>query len=134
MLIFGAKWDLFLGGSRAIEYKMKQSQIRMTKNNIEQIALDIRSDVEKRYLEVTQRERNIEILDRQVSLAEENYTLVSKQFEAGLVSSLDVVNASTELASKRITTVYERLMFELAILTLRKSVGEYSSLSLVPAS
>ena len=133
MLIFGAKWDLFLGGSRAVEYKVRQSEIRMAKNSIEQITLDIQSDVEQKHLDMQKRQRNIDILDRQVSLADENYTLVSKQFQAGLVSSLDVVNASTELRNVRVLRVYERLLFDLAVLTLRKAIGEYSSLSFVPA-
>ena len=133
MLIFGAKWDIFLGGGRIVDYKINQSQMRMATNNITQLTMDIEKEVEKRHLDMTQREIQLSILDKQVDLAKENHDLVTKQFRAGLVTSLDVSNAATELASKKILRVYERLLFDLDVLTLKKTIGEYSSLSIVPA-
>jgi outer membrane protein TolC len=132
MLIFGAKWNLLLGGSRLVELKTRSSEIQMAKNNIMQVTHDIEREVEQRHAEVRQRKERIEIIDRQVTLAEESYSLVTKQFQAGLVSSLDVTTAARELSSKKILRVYQRLLFDLSILTLRKAIGEYSSLSFVP--
>ena len=84
------------------------------------------------YQEVVQRHRNVDLAEKQVALAEENHTLISRQYQVGIVSSLDVLDASTELATKRITQVLERLQYDIAVLKLRKAAGEYSALALVP--
>jgi outer membrane protein len=130
MLVFGAKWNLFLGGSRIAEYKIRQSQSRMVDHNLDQIELDIKQQVEQSYLEAEQRKRNVEIADEQVALAEKNHYMISRQFEAGLITSLDVIDAANKLANQRILRVFERLQYDLAILTLKKNLGEYHPLSM----
>ena len=92
---------------------------------MEQLRLDIQQEVKKNKLEVDKRKRNCEFAHQEVNLASENYHLVSKQYEHGMVTSLDVLNASTDLNSKRIMQVLEKMQCDLAILQLNKSVGDY---------
>jgi outer membrane protein TolC len=129
VLIFGAKWDLFPGGSRIVEYKIRQSEARVVDNTVEQITRDIYQQVELNYLDAEQRKRNVDIADRQVALAEKNHYMVSRQFQAGLITSLDVIDAATKLSNQRILRVFERLQYDLAILKLKKNLGEYHSLA-----
>jgi outer membrane protein TolC len=132
MLIFGARWNLFDGGDRISELKTRDSLIRMADNTKAQLYLDVRKEIDQNYQEVIQRRRNMDMADKQVALAEENHSLISRQYEVGIVSSLDVLDASTELSTKRITRVLERLQYDIAVLKLKKAAGEYSSLALVP--
>ncbi|MCP4678898.1 MAG: TolC family protein [Deltaproteobacteria bacterium] len=129
MLIFGAKWNLLEGGGRIAELKARESKIRMAKNSLDQLTLDIKQNVEQSYLDVNKQKRNVDFADKQVALAEENHKLISRQFEVGLATSLDLLTAATELATKRNTRVIERLQYDIAMLTLRKTMGEYHSLS-----
>ncbi|MCP4678365.1 MAG: TolC family protein [Deltaproteobacteria bacterium] len=129
MLIFGAKWSLLEGGGRIAELKTRESQIRMAKNSLDQLTLDIKQNVEQSYLDVNKQKRNVDFADKQVALAEENHKLIARQFEVGLATSLDLLTAATELATKRNTRVMERLQYDIAMLTLRKVMGEYHSLS-----
>ncbi|MDJ0765516.1 MAG: TolC family protein [Myxococcota bacterium] len=130
MLIFGAQWKLFEGGARISEYKTRKSQMRMTDNNMEQIVLAIRQEVDQGYRDAVQKRRNLDMADKQIELAETNHHLVSRQYEVGLVPSLDLLNASTNLANKRRQKVMDQLAYDLAVLTLRKAVGSYSSLAM----
>lgn len=129
-LIFGAKWDILLGGSRVTEYKVRESDKRLAENHVTEVMLAIEEEVEQSYQEIDKRKRHVAVADRQVALAEQNHDMVSRQFQAGLVSSLDVVDAATELSNQRILRVFQRLQFDLAILTLEKSLGEYHALAL----
>jgi outer membrane protein TolC len=129
MLIFGAKWLLFQGGYHIWEYKKNQSQTRMADINIEKIKLDLKQEVENKYIDVEQQRRNVEYADQQESLSEINQDLISKQFEAGIITSLDVAAATSTLATAKQLRVYKRLLFDLAVLTLRKSAGEYNTLA-----
>ncbi len=129
MLIFGARWTLLEGGGRIAELKTRESQIRMSKNSLDQLTLDIKQNVEQSYLDVNKRRRNVDFADKQVALAEENHKLIARQFEVGIATSLDLLTAATELATKRITRVIDRLQYDIAVLTLKKTMGEYHSLS-----
>jgi heterocyst glycolipid deposition protein len=129
MIIFGAKWSLLEGGGRIAELKTNKSKIRMAQNSYEQLSLDIKREVETSHQQVGKQQRNVEVAQKQVELAEENHRLISRQYDAGLVTSLDVLSAATELARKRIIQVIERLNYDIAVLTLQKAAGEYHSLS-----
>ena len=132
LLIFGAQWKLFEGGSRIAEYKTRKSQMRQANNQLEQAALNIRKEVDQGYTDARKKKRNLDIVGKQLELAETNHQLVSRQYEVGLVSSLDLLAASTEAANKRIEKVIAKLQYDLSVLTLKKAVGEYSSLAVVP--
>jgi len=131
MLIFGARWSLFEGGGRIAELKAVQSRTRMAQNDLEQLRLDIRAEVEQAYIEVGRQRRNVEIADVQNDLAEENLTLVDKQYRAGAATSLDALDAATELHNQRVARVLERLRYDVAMLSLSKAIGEYHSLAAV---
>jgi outer membrane protein TolC len=131
MLIFGAKWDLFMGGSRIAEIKSRKSSIRMAGYGREQLVQDIRQEVEQGYLNVKQQRRNLELAGEQVRVAEQNEYFVTRQYEVGMASSLDLVNAAGELSDKRIAMVLDRLEYDIAVLTLRKAVGGYHALATI---
>lgn len=131
MLIFGAKWSLLEGGSRIAEMKKRKSNTRMAENEIRNLELGIKQEVDEDFLEVKRRRRNLEYTEKKVALAEENHHLVNRQYQVGLVSSLDVVEATSRLAASRINQVVERMQYELAVLTLKKSAGDYHDLAVV---
>ncbi len=128
-LIFGAKWDLFKGGTRIAELNKRASQIRMANNSHNQVELDIRKEVEQSYLEVNKQKRNLELAEQKLLLAEQNHKLVSKQYEVGMASSLELADASTEFASARTNKVYNQLQYEIAVVGMNKAIGIYHPLS-----
>ncbi len=130
-LIFGARWSLFDGGSRIAEIYERSSQIRQITNNLNQMKLDIKEEVETAQLELERHRRNLELADKQLILAEDNHTQVKKRYEQGLATSLDVLDANTTLSQAEMNLVIERLQYQLAVLKLNKSIGRYSPLAVV---
>ncbi len=131
MLIFGARWELFDGGGRIAESKARASQIRMAENSRAETERQIEQEVEQLAISVRTQKRNVELADRQVEIAEESHRQVSRQYQVGLATSLDLDNAATALANAKVSRVVERLSYDIAVLTLEKAVGEYSSLAAV---
>ncbi len=129
MVIFGATWNLFEGGDRIAQVKLRESDIRVAQNQVNQTMLDIRRDVEETYVEMRGLARNLALLDKQVALAEENHALLAKQFEVGLATSLDLKSAFTDLTSMRTAKVVEALQFDIAKLRLLKAAGQYHDLA-----
>jgi len=129
-LIFGANWSLFDGGYRVADLFEKSSQMRIAKNQADQLSLDIREEVEKGKLAVLQQERNVEIAQKQLELAEETHNLVKRQYELGMASSLDVLDASTRLSNAKSGLILEQLRYDIDALQLNKSVGVYNPLAM----
>ena len=129
-LIFGANWSILEGGARLAEMKMEASRIRVAQNRREQLEMDIRTNVDRQYRDIVGRRRHLEVSGERLALAQENHRMVSSQYQVGLATSLDLVDASTELSRSRLQLAMDQLALDMAILTLRRSIGEYSSLAL----
>ncbi len=127
-LIFGASWSIFEGGMREAELCERASKIRQARNSARQMGLDVREDVETALLELDKGERNVELAAKQLDLAQESYDLVHRQYENGLASSLDLLDAQTALNNAKTGKVLEELQRQLAVLTLNKAAGEINPL------
>jgi outer membrane protein TolC len=131
MLVFGARWMLFDGGGRIAESTSRASQIRMAENSRAETERQIAQQVEQLAIDVRKQRRNVDLADRQVEMAEQNHRQISRQYEVGLTTSLDLRDAEAELANARVSRVIERLGYDIAMLALERAVGEYSSLAAV---
>ncbi len=129
LLIFGASWNLFEGGSKFAELAERKSISRQSRNQVNKLILSIKEEVEKALLELEKSRRNVNIAEKQAELANEQFRLVQKQFKIGLATSLDMREATTALSKARLNQVIESLMHDMAVLSLNKSVGEYYSLA-----
>lgn len=122
-LTFGARWSLLEGGKRMVDVSRSKSRIRVAENDIRSKELAIREEVRQGQLELHQAQRNLRLAGQQVELAEQTYQMVSKQYRAGVVSSLEVVSAGTELETRRVSQIVQQLQQDLARLKLRRSMG-----------
>ena len=123
MVILGAKWSILEGGSRMAQLKIDESNIRVESNNLRALELEISEDVQEALTEVKKSERNVKLAEKQVEIAEESYRSLNRQYEVGLASSLDVIDAFTMLGNARNGLVIERLMLDLSVLNLNRAVG-----------
>jgi len=118
-------FPLFEGGLRVAELRQAQSKAR-------QATLDHALSREQVRLEIRQANLNLQALNSvlenlkdQLAFAKENYTMVSKQFQFGLATNIDVLDANnTLLDSERqlFNTTYDR---DLAVLQLQKAMGVF---------
>ncbi len=122
-LVFGARWSLLEGGQRVTAVRQQRSQLRAAHSTLRARVLVVRQQTRQGRLRLRKAERNLELAGQQAALAQKTYDAVSRQYRAGLVSSLEVVNAGTELERRRVARVVERLQRDLARLELRRAVG-----------
>lgn len=122
-LVIGAQWTLVEGGSRLAQFSIDESIIRMEKNRLRALELDIKEEVERAILEIEKSDRNIELARKRVEIAEESYRSIKKQYEVGIANSLDLSDALTGLGGARYNLVFQDLMYDLAVLKLNRAVG-----------
>jgi outer membrane protein TolC len=128
MLIFGARWNLFDGGHRIVDLKERRSQTRQAQYAAEALERRIRQEVETAFVNLRRNTRNVEFAARQVELAQKTHHQLTRQYEVGLSTTLDVLTASTNLANKRTNAVIEHLQRDIALLELSRAMGDYDSL------
>ncbi len=125
-LIFGLNWSILEGGMKIAEASERASKMRQARNTRNQLRLNVKEEVEKNRIELSQYRNNVEISEKQFLLAEETHRLVEKQYENGMATSLDLLDAQTTLARARSGRIIENLNYNLAALRLNKATGEVS--------
>ncbi len=121
----GANWSLFEGGFRMSDLAKKKSDYRVAQNRLEQFRRDVRQEVNNRYLEVKMRQRRLDLAKQQVDVAHETHRLVNRQYEQGMATSLDLMDATTKLTNARITRVVDDLSLQIATMQLNQATGVY---------
>jgi len=116
-------YPIFEGGLRRAELNEAKSKKRQTEFK----RMSLRKDIE---LEVREASHNllafnsiIESFKRQVLFAEENYNMVFKQFQYGISTNVDVIDANTTLVSGQRGLANAQYDYQLAILELKKKMG-----------
>jgi outer membrane protein len=114
---------LFEGGLRLAEFREAHSRARQA--GLERTLLEDRIEVEvkKALRDLTAVESVLENFKDQVAFAQENFTLVEKQFAFGLATNIDLLDANSLLhdAQRQLSnTSYDR---DLTVLRVQKAVG-----------
>ena len=123
-LIFGAKWAILEGGIKLAELAERKSFVKIAKNNLEKSILNIKEEIENQLIHIQKIKRNIKLSKKQIELLEETYRLVTRQYELGMATSLDVSDISTDLSQIKMSSLLEQLQYDLSILSLNSSLGK----------
>ena len=124
--LYGAallNYPFFEGGLRNAEVKEAMARERQTKYFYEDLRKAIGIEVESAYLEVATQKGQIRFLRDQLAYARDNFNAVSRQFEYGLSSSIDVIDANTLLVSAEQKLAEALYSYQTSTLKLKKATG-----------
>jgi outer membrane protein len=114
---------LFEGGFRDAEIREAQARQRQADLSLRDLKKTVGIEVESAYLFYDTQKGILKSVEDEYRFARENYGAVARQFEYGLVTSLDVLDANTALVSaerNRVDAIYN---YKLAALALERVVG-----------
>lgn len=118
-------FPLFEGGLRKAEVKEARAKERQAAYLYDDLRKSVAIEVEEAYLAYLTQKGTLTFVDDEVTFARDNYRGVVRQFESGLASSLDVIDANTTLVSAERTAVSAYYRYQLARLHLLKATGEF---------
>ncbi|MDP2690366.1 MAG: TolC family protein [Deltaproteobacteria bacterium] len=116
-------YPIFEGGLRRAELSEARSRLRESGHRRLSLKRDIGVQVMEAYNDMAALDSLIESFRRQVAFAEEDYRMVFEQFKHGIATTVDVIDADTNLIeaqSSLASSVYDR---EVSIIELRYAVG-----------
>lgn len=118
-------FPLFEGGLTIAELREAQSKARQAELDHVLLREQIRVDIRRANLDLQALNSVLENLKDQLAFSEENYVMVSKRFQFGLATNLDVLDANNSLidAQRQLANnTYDR---DLAVLSLQKGMGVF---------
>lgn len=117
-------FPFFEGGLRTAELKESKSKLRQAELKRLNLKRDIEQDIRETFYNITAIASTINSYERQVLFAEENYKMVFKQFQYGLATNVDVVDANSTLISAQKGLSNAAYDLQISIIGLKKKTGE----------
>ena len=118
------QWNLFSGGQTRGKTQAAKSQQRSLESMREKTRNDVNLLVEKRWRELAHAQDRLQSLDKTGELADESLRAQQRAFEAGIATSLDVVDA--QLAQSRLRVARLKALYDanMALAGLFEATGE----------
>ncbi len=101
----GLSWQVWENGSRRAAVRQAEIASRKTESEIGELARSLDTDVDQAWRDLAQARLEAETARRNVEAAEENLRIEEDQYKAGLVRTLDVLDAESTLAESRFSLV-----------------------------
>jgi outer membrane protein len=124
-IYFGISMTLpvFEGGFRRADVAQAKAQRRQAALSYFDTKKSITVEVKNAYLDYLTESQNLKSYQDQLAYAKDNYKLVSRQFDVGLASSVDYIDANTLLltSERQVSEAYYN--YQNSIVRLKKAMG-----------
>ncbi|MEN6474167.1 MAG: TolC family protein [Syntrophaceae bacterium] len=119
----GVSFPFFEGGLRRAELSEAKARERQARYAYEDLKKTIGMEVDGAYLDLITQKGSLTYLEDQLRFAKDNFYAVSRQFEVGLASSLDVMDANNLLVDSERQLAEATYTYQLSILKIKKVTG-----------
>ncbi|MBF0540171.1 MAG: TolC family protein [Nitrospirae bacterium] len=116
-------YPIFEGGIRRMELNEAEANRRKAALALSELKKSLQIEIESIYSEYITQKEVLTSIASQVEFAKDNYNLVSKQFQYGLVTSLDVMDANNVLSRSETALVDTRYNYQLLLVKLKRATG-----------
>lgn len=116
-------FPFFEGGLRMAEYKEAMARERQSRLAYDDFKKSVDIELRAACLDMDTLKGSIKFFEDQQTFARDNYNAVMKQFENGLATSLDVVDANTLLLTADRNLAESLYNYQLASLNVKRSSG-----------
>lgn len=116
-------FPFFEGGLRKAEVQEAKARERQAALFYEELKKSIEIEIRTAHLDLVTQKGILQFLNDQFAFARDNYRAVTRQFEFGLSSSLDVMDANTLLVSAEQKVASAVYNYRLALLRMKKATG-----------
>ncbi len=114
-------------GTRFFDLQSTAREMIQARLDYERTKKDIEVEIVNAQLNIDTLRQNLRTLNREVELARENHDLTSKQYRAGVASSLDVQQTLTQLIAARNRLVVQTYDYEVSLLNLQRAIGMFEA-------
>lgn len=117
---------VFDGGVRELDLQEQNENLSQAQMQYDRLKKDVGVEVKQSLLAVETLAATLDTLKKEVSLAQENYDITSKQYRVGLATSLDVNTALNTLNQVRTQFTDQTYAYQVALFSLDRAVGLFA--------
>ena len=118
-----ATWQIFDGFMTRGKVRGVQAQIGEAEAALATTRLQVEADVRTAFYELEQAEATLRPQAENIRLANENLDLTAKNFDAGVATQLEVLQARVDLTRAQLTELSSRQAYNTALAKLLRAVG-----------
>jgi outer membrane protein len=116
-------FPIYEGGLRRADVREQESRHRQTEYQYQDFVKSVNLEVENTYLELIAQKGILKSAQDQLVYAEDNIRAIAKQFEFGLASSLDVIDANNLLISAQKQVADATYNYQFFVLRMMRVTG-----------
>jgi outer membrane protein len=120
---FSIEQSLWQGGRVFAAWSAARNYRSLTDATSRQAGYDLQAQVAQAFLRAWLARRLVTVAEQTLSLAEENFAVVDRKYQQGLVSEYDQLRAKVRVANLRPSVIESRNQRDLADSQLRKLIG-----------
>lgn len=122
---FGASLSIPVFNGLLTKYNINEAKANLdvTSSNVEILKQSIYSAVQQSYINLKQAEKSIPVAELISKQAKENFELATGRYNAGVGSSVEVIDAQTNYSSAQLTYVQSLYQYNMARINLEKAMG-----------
>ena len=117
------QFPFFEGGLRVAEYREARAKERQAKLAYDDFKKNVDIELQGAYLDLQTQKGALQFSEDQLTFAQENYGAVARQFDNGLATNLDVMDANSLLLSAERSVADAYYSYQLAYLRVKRSNG-----------
>jgi outer membrane protein len=117
---------IFDGGVRELDLQEQNENLTQAQLQLDLLKKNVGIEVRQALLNMQTLEATLETLKKEVTLAQENYKITSKQYGVGLATSLDVNTALNTLNQVRTQLIDQTYAYQVALLGLDQATGLFA--------
>jgi outer membrane protein TolC len=119
----GLQWNLWDWGNNSAKAEQAEENVFQARKNAELVEEGVRLEVYGNYLKLKSSLDKITVGKLAVESAQENYRITKEKYNQQLATSTDLIDAEVELLNAQTNLTNTLVDYELAKVTLNKSVG-----------
>jgi outer membrane protein len=116
-------FPFFEGGLRVAEYREAKAKERQAKLAYDDFKKNVNIELQGAYLDLQTQKGALQFSEDQLTFAQDNYGAVVRQFDNGLATNLDVMDANSLLLSAERSVADAYYSYQLAYLRVKRSNG-----------
>jgi outer membrane protein len=116
-------YPLYTGGERKAKLQQARSKKRQARASLARLKRQVQTQIRSAYLDIQTREQIVQHLKEEVQAARSNYKQVLAQYEQGLATSVDLIDAQTAFSEAESRLAQSRFGLNLDLMRLQFALG-----------
>jgi outer membrane protein TolC len=119
------EWQIFDGGVRSSTKATAQSTVRETRDRMKALEATIRMELENAEDALRASQEQVRLGSRELELAKEALDLVRAQYEIGVVSQIELLEAQDDLNTANVELAQARFRLAMAAVEWQRAAGTF---------